>query len=257
MKKGLSGSTLKIIAVVTMFIDHIGAAVLGRLLMVNGLGALNQSDTEAVVQWVNNHSNIFYAYQTMRSIGRLAFPIFCYLLVEGFEHTKDRKKYALRLGLFALISEIPFDLAFKSQVLEFSYQNVFFTLFIGLVTMMIYRFFEEKTEWSLYLRMPIYLVVVAAGMGLAQVMKTDYSAIGVLCIMVLYICRKNRIMQLAAGCISFFWESAAVLAFVPIAFYNGKRGLKLKYFFYAFYPVHLLLLFAVCYFMGIAGYAAV
>ena len=142
MRKGLSGSTLKIIAVVTMLIDHIGAAILARMMMVNGLGGIDQSDTTAVMQWYSNNTTLFQVYQVMRSIGRIAFPIFCFLLVEGFEHTHDRKKYALRLGLFALISEIPFDLAFSSEVLEFQYQNVFFTLFIGMLTMWVYRMVE-------------------------------------------------------------------------------------------------------------------
>lgn len=257
MRKGLSGSTLKIIAVVTMLIDHIGAAILARMMMVNGLGGIDQSDTTAVMQWYSNNTTLFQVYQVMRSIGRIAFPIFCFLLVEGFEHTHDRKKYALRLGLFALISEIPFDLAFSSEVLEFQYQNVFFTLFIGMLTMWVYRMVEEKKEWNDILRMLLYVVIVAAGMGAAELMKTDYAALGVLSIMVLYICRKNKTLQLAAGCISFMWESVAVLGFVPIAFYNGERGLKNRYIFYIFYPVHLLVLYVICYFMGISGYSAI
>ena len=128
-KKGISGSTLKMIAIVTMVIDHIGAAVLARLLMVNGLGELDQTNADAIMLWLSANGALYWTYTIMRMIGRVAFPIFCFLLVEGFLHTHDVKKYAMRLGLFALISEIPFDLAFSSKILEFNYQNVFFTLF--------------------------------------------------------------------------------------------------------------------------------
>ena len=107
---GLSGSTLKLIAIVTMFIDHLG-----------------------VVAFETQISNYMVPYYIMRLIGRLAFPIFCFLLVEGFFHTRDVKKYALRLLVFAFISEIPFDLAFNRQMFYWRHQNVFFTLFIGLL----------------------------------------------------------------------------------------------------------------------------
>ena len=83
MNKGLSGSTLKIIAMVTMLIDHIGAAVLARMI-------------------ISGNAELYDLYMVLRKIGRLAFPIFCFLLIEGFCHTKDVKKYTSRLCLFAL-----------------------------------------------------------------------------------------------------------------------------------------------------------
>ena len=132
----------------------------------------------------------------MRTIGRLAFPIFCFFLVEGFEHTRDRKKYALRLFLFALISEIPFDLAFSARVLEFEYQNVFFTLLIGLLTLLAFHAVEERKDWHPLIRTILLAMVVAAGMGLALWMKTDYDAKGVMCILLLYVFRKKRSIQI-------------------------------------------------------------
>ena len=256
-KKGISGSTLKMIAIVTMLIDHIGAAVLARLLMVNGLGELDQTNTDAIMQWLSANGALYWMYTVMRMIGRVAFPIFCFLLVEGFLHTHDVKKYAMRLGLFALISEIPFDLAFSSKILEFNYQNVFFTLFIGLLMMIAYRAVEEKEEWNQALKMILYILIVAAGMALAYFLKTDYAEKGVFCIMVLYIFHKKKMWQIIAGCASFIWETPALFGFIPIAFYNGTRGWKMKYFFYIFYPAHLLILYLLCYFMGISGYSAV
>ena len=174
-KKGISGSTLKMIAIVTMVIDHIGAAVLARLLMVNGLGELDQTNADAIMQWLSANGALYWTYTVMRMIGRVAFPIFCFLLVEGFLHTHDVKKYAMRLGLFALLSEIPFDLAFSSKILEFNYQNVFFTLFIGLLTMIAYRAVEEKEEWGQAWKVILYILIVAAGMALAYFLKTDYA----------------------------------------------------------------------------------
>ena len=256
-KKGISGSTLKIIAIVTMVIDHIGAAVLARLLMVNGLGELDQTNADAIMQWLSANGALYWTYTIMRMIGRVAFPIFCFLLVEGFLHTHDVKKYAMRLGLFALLSEIPFDLAFSSKILEFNYQNVFFTLFIGLLTMIAYRAVEEKEEWNQALKVILYILIVAAGMALAYFLKTDYAEKGVFCIMVLYIFHKKKMWQIIAGCASFIWETPALFGFIPIAFYNGTRGWKMKYFFYIFYPAHLLILYLLCYFMGISGYSGI
>lgn len=239
--RGLSGSTLKLLAIITMFIDHVGAAVLARMIIMG-------NDTEL----------LYKVYLTMRTIGRIAFPIFCFLLIEGFEHTRDRKKYALRLLAFAAISEIPFDLAFNSKVLEFGYQNVFFTLFIGLVTIMALHEVEKKQDWHPALRIALEVIIAGAGMGLAWLMQTDYDALGVLCILALYLFRKVRGQQILVGCVAFgSFELPALVAFIPIAFYNGKRGWKMKYFFYIFYPMHLLLLYVICYCMGIAGIPAI
>lgn len=239
--RGLSGSALKSIAIITMLIDHIGAAVLARLI-IGG----------------NGSEFLYQSYLMLRAIGRISFPIFCFLLVEGFEHTRDRKKYALRLFAFALISEVPFDLAFSSKVLEFEHQNVFFTLFIGLITIMAFHEVEQKVEWNSIVRAVALVGTMLAGMGLAYLLRTDYDAKGVMCIMALYAFRQIRGAQILAGCIAFgWWEIEALVAFIPIAFYNGKRGWNMKYVFYLFYPLHLLILYVVCVRMGIAGIAAV
>ena len=256
-KKGLSGSTLKIIAIITMAIDHVGAALLGRLMRVNGyIQAFYSSDLSTMSEWLMENGVLYGCYMAMRMIGRVAFPIFCFLLVEGFMKTRDVKKYALRLGAFAVISEIPFDLAFNAKVLEFTYQNVFFTLFLGLLTMIA---FDKIAKISMpkVCRILLSGVALIAGCVLAEFMATDYSATGVLCIMVLYLFRKKKVWQIVAGCFAFLWEVTAPLAFIPIGFYNGQRGIKLKYFFYAFYPAHLLIIYLVCMLMGIAGHAAV
>lgn len=257
-RKGINGSTLKLIAIVAMFIDHVGAVILARLMIVNGLGDLDASNETQVAAWLEGNSGLYGAYTVMRMIGRIAFPIFCYLLVQGFEHTSSCKKYALRLGAFALLSEVPFDLAINGTVLEFQYQNVFFTLLIGLLTMWVYSCIEKKEEWSRWIRFGLGFVVLLCGMAAAQLLRTDYGALGVLAIVVFYMFRKNRQHQLLLGGAVFLSsEGLAVAALIPIAFYNGEKGWNLKYAFYLFYPLHLLLLYLICCAMGMGGIAAI
>lgn len=253
--RGISGSTLKLIAVITMLIDHVAAGVLIRYLFRNGIHDLDINNMSAVNQWMDQNAALFSTYNAMRLIGRIAFPIYCFLLVQGFEYTHNRLKYAARLLMFAVISEIPFDLLFKGQILEFGYQNVFFTLFFGLAVMMGLRWVEENLGGRLFTPL-LNLIVIAAGMAAAQLAKTDYAAIGVLCIVVTYLFRKKKLWQIVSGCIVFSWELTAPLAYIPIAFYNGKRGWKLKYFFYLVYPVHLFLLYLICMGLGIDSYPA-
>lgn len=252
-KRGISGSTVKMIAIIAMLIDHIGAGVVGRYISSTGMPPLNSAEG---MQWMSEYGGWMMLYTVLRMIGRLAFPIFCFLLVEGFEHTRDVKKYAVRLFAFCLISEIPFDLLFKGRVLEFSYQNVFFTLLLGLLTMCVFRYIEQQTGWNGGVKAVFYAAALIAGMAAAEFLRTDYGAVGVFSILVLYVFRKKKAGQIVAGCVVFLWEKMALLAFLPIGFYNGKRGRKMKYFFYFFYPVHLLLLYFLCMALGIAGFSA-
>lgn len=203
---GLSGSTLKILAVISMLIDHTAAILL-------------------------QPSQPYYTL--CRSLGRLAFPIFCFLLVEGYIHTRDVKKYGLRLFWFAMLSEIPFDLAFSGSILNLYYQNVFFTLLLGLVVL----YFLDSCQ-----KPPVRVLILLLGMAAAALLRTDYSWKGIAAIVVLYELRRDRLWQALTGAITFSWEPPAMLAFLPIYFYNGKRGISIKYLFYIFYPAHLLLL---------------
>ena len=225
-----------------MTIDHTAATILARYLMSGSLSSQG---------W-------YECYRLMRGIGRIAFPIYCFLLIEGFLHTRDRRKYAGRLLLFAALSEIPFDLAFSGKILEFSYQNVFFTLFLGLLTVMMLAKIEEQQNWKPILRSLCFAGILLCGMGCATILRTDYSYYGVMCIAGLYLFRQNRLVQVLAGCAAFFWwELPAVAAFVPIYFYNGKRGLRMKYFFYLYYPVHLLILYLICVWLGTGGISVI
>lgn len=209
-KAGITSYQLKWIAIVTMVIDHAGA--------------------------------ILYPSEIMfRYIGRLAFPIFCFLLVEGFYHTHDIIKYMTRLGVFALVSEIPYDLAFKGTVLEFTHQNVFFTLLLGVIMMYV---LEKGGEW------PEKAIEIMLVMWVAEYLHTDYSFRGILLIFIFYQLRRFKWTKLACGAAwNMIWnrsiQGVGAFAMIPIAMYNGCRGRKMKYFFYIFYPAHLLILFVI------------
>ncbi len=246
-KRGLSGSTLKLLALVTMLIDHIGAALIARVIISDYQG---------------QGAQFYEMYLLMRSIGRIAFPIYCFLLVEGFLRTRSRMKYALRLLLFAFISEIPFDLAFSAKVFAPGYQNIFFTLLIGLLAMMVASAICDKLAhtdngYTSMINTVVLVLCSIVAIGAAELLKTDYSGKGVACIMVLYLFRGTGVLQKIAGAVAFCWELPAPLAFLPIAFYNGRRGMPMKYIFYVFYPLHLLVIYFICMYLGIAGYAVV
>ena len=221
---GLSGSTLKVMAMISMLVDHTAAVLLGSILTGN---------TFYKVNWIMRYF-----------IGRFAFPIYCFLLIEGFQRTGNRKKYALRLFLFALLSEIPFDLAFHGKIWSMEGQNVFFTLGLGVLMMAGMDWIERecKNIWVVHIGRGLVFLATAV---ISELIFCDYGAHGIIAIALLYLFRRNKAEQLIAGCVAFAWEVTAPIAFLPVAFYNGKRGLNLKYVFYAFYPMHLLLLYGI------------
>lgn len=330
--KGISGSTLKLIAIFTMLIDHTAATILDKTLIARGLLSLDPTDTAAVMQFYADNGVIYGANIVMRLIGRIAFPIFCFLLVQGFLHTRNVTKYAIRLALFAAISEVPFDLAFKNRILEFSYQNVFFTLLIGLLTLIGFKTLKQKVDSSqenkpwlpvlavlgafaiggyiafsmhslvttiantlsqmgivnadlgigfaiafaivfTVIALIIYavmwkktslqvaslrfadLLLLVIGMAMAGLLKTDYAGFGVLTVAVVYGLRKSYFKSMLGACITLtvmtMMEITCFVNLIFIRFYNGTRGLSLKYIFYAFYPVHLLILYLICRAMNI------
>lgn len=249
-KRGITGSTLKLIAIITMLIDHIAAVVLEKIIIRSG--SFNNIFTRAFM----DGDALSIIYLLMRAIGRIAFPIFCFLLVEGFLHTRNVWKYAFRLAVFALVSEIPFDLAIHAEAFYFGYQNVFFTLLIGLLVLIGIKTVSEKLDKSnIVLSNIAQIIIVVVGLVAAELLKTDYSGLGVLTVVVMYLLRKNHVVSMLGGCVVLtmlnLFEIVAFLDLIPVWLYNGKRGLKLKYVFYIFYPAHLFILYLVCYFMGI------
>lgn len=220
-KNGISADALKWIAVVTMFIDHIGAVIIEKTDMI----LLPYGRTLDLV---------------LRYIGRLAFPIFAFLLVEGFYHTRDRQKYLRNLFIFAILSEIPFELAFLGEI-RIGFLNVFWTLTAGMFMMILLE--REKERRGQKTGMRTFFIVAGTAIA-AQFFHTDYGAIGVLLIYILYILRVDRKQQCILGAVAMSYEITAPIAFLFLYRYNGSRRQKhLKYFFYAFYPLHLLLLY--------------
>ncbi len=225
--KGFSGSTLKLIAIITMLIDHIGAVVVGPMLSVN--------------------PDLTSFYYVLRLCGRIAFPIFCFLLVEGFFHTGNMPKYCLRLAAFALISEIPFDLAIYHTPVYPDGQNVFFTLLIGLLTIWAMQSFDKHFSEKPVAKALIRSVILIIGMFAAWGLKTDYNFYGIIVIAVLYEYHHRKIFgQTLSAIMLCFMSTLELTAFIAVPLigaYNGKRGLSLKYIFYVFYPAHLLVLY--------------
>lgn len=236
-RQGLTGNQLKILGIVAILVDNIGAVV------IQG-GILHGTDSalyHAILLTPSGHYWVI-AGQVCRYIGRLGFPILAYLTAEEFLHTRDRWSYALRMLLFAALSEVPFDLAVYHVVFYPHYQNMMFTLFVGIMVMAA----MEST------RNPgLQAGALAAGCLLSWVLQFDYNVVGVLLIAAMYWFRRNDTAQLAAGLgicavesISCYCVSA--LSFVPIVLYNGRRGaFQLKYMFYVFYPVHFLVLYGI------------
>lgn len=244
-RKGLSGSALKIIAMISMLIDHAAFILLGPVLVENKIYSVRNLSPDYIRELLSAGyvGYVYVAYLAMRQlIGRIAFPLYCFLLVEGFQRTGSRKKYALRLFLFALISEVPFDLAFYGKVFDWNHANIFFTLFLAFLMLYFWEMVKERVgnPWLLW---GINLLIFLAAALSAEWISCDYGAKGIIAIALLYVFRKRRKEQLIAGCVAFAWEITAPLAFIFAAFYNGKKGLKLKYFFYLFYPAHLLVLY--------------
>lgn len=236
--RGLPGSVLKWTAILSMLIDHTAVVLL------YGLAKVRHAWGPGI------ESRLFYF--VLRGVGRLGFPLFCFLLVEGFFHTRNRWKYLLRLSLFALFSEIPFDLAFQGTVLEFGSQNVFFTLALGLLAVILWDLLTKGNErGSPPLRGLAALGCALALCAAAHYLETDYGAMGVALILVLYLQHDRPWGRdlLAGGVLaamipfgSHWIELFGILCFPLFHLYNGERGRQMKYFFYIFYPAHLLLL---------------
>lgn len=237
---GVSADLLKLLALVSMTIDHYAAVVIYN---GNLYGFVQEYHQMAIA--TEKGMQLMRLYHIFRTIGRLAFPIFAFLLTEGFIHTKDRKKYFLRVFLMGIISEIPFDLCMFNKWFAFSAQNIGFTLALGILAMLLMKKFRRKSilKWG--------SVVICA--ALAEILRCDYGALGILMIASLYNFRKEKNLRIFSGVIFSVWISlgnfgAAALSFLPIFFYNGEKGrIPLGRILYIYYPLHLSFFYMLIY----------
>ena len=233
----INSNTLKILAMALMLLDHLWATIV--------------PDN----QW-------------MTCVGRLAFPIFAFMISEGYSHTSDFKKYAKRLLIFGLISEIPFNLMSAGSFIYPFHQNVMFTLLLGLLSIKAIDKFKQNVGFKSGL---LCLLKVALFLLIGTVGFVDYGAMGILVIIAFYVFRdvkfgwafqlaslvllfivtfKGQGFDLTLAGHGFFFpiQGFGVLAMIPIGLYNGKRGKKstfLKHAFYWFYPVHMAAIYLV------------
>ena len=227
----LTENALKVIACLAMLCDHIPK--------VMGIGGAP------------------YLIMSM-IIGRAAFPLFCFFLVEGFFHTREVRSYLVRLALLAILSEIPYDLALHDRLLEFGNQNAVFTLFLGLLLMTavtkipLFRRFKDaflsgSSGPGAWKQSAVSFILPALFCFLAWLLRLDYGWSGILCIYTLFCLhgRQKPAAALAGGCIALnldmVSDPGAFLA-VPLLFaYKGQRGRrKLKRAFYLFYPSYVV-----------------
>lgn len=250
----ISSAFLKHTAYLSMFTDHFFAVVFWAYwewLIRSGVSA-DVMETAGGI------------YHLGRAVGRIAFILFAFMASEGFQHTHSRKNYLLRLLAFAVISEIPFDLAINGKFFTMDGQNVYWTLFLGVSALCL---LEKLRDRPLLQTAGVVLCCVAA-----YLLDTDYMFMGVFLIVVFYLCRKSFWFQFAAGSAVVYvgmvliyavkyWGSGihwslylqastselyGLCAFFFIYFYNGKKGRQFpKAFYYWFYPLHLLLLYGI------------
>lgn len=218
----MSTFVLKLIACIAMLIDHVTAT------FVHSAG------------WV---------WYLGRGIGRLAFPIFCFLIVEGLFHTRDKKKYALRLLLAAVISEVPYDLMRFGRVWNFDNQNVMWTLLLGFLAIAAIEYVKTKFPGDMFKYNAFSCMAILLCGVTALFITTDYTIFGVTLIVSFYMFRGRKLGNFLMFVVLtwlFYSENAiqfaALLAYPLLLLYNGKKGQDDKYCLYAFYPVHMLIL---------------
>ncbi len=217
---GINALVFKLLAAAAMLCDHTAAA-LDSLLPGNS------------------------TYMSLRQIGRFAFPVYCFFIVEGFEHTRSRWKYLRNLCIFAVLSQVPFARALYPGMPVLKKLSVYVTLALGMTGIWVLDSALKSRR-----RRVIHVLAAILTIGIfafaAYRLSSDYRYGGVLLIVLFYIFRNQRPLALLTG---YLWicyynptEMYAFPAFLLLMFYNNQRGKQNKWFFYAFYPAHLAVL---------------
>ena len=220
----LSGAWLKLIAILSMLIDHVNKALIYPNLVSN----------DGILTTVSNIFDI---------IGRIAFPLFCFLLVEGFFKTRSRKKYLLNLLIFGVISEVPFDMFTTASFFNMNWNNVMFTLAFVLITIWIIDILKKrmqklpKTLWYFASFIIVIIMCIAA-----MYLSLDYEHHAILIGYFFYLFHDVPLLAIPFGYASMYTQPWALLGFGLTLTYNGKRGKQNKMLNYWFYPAHLLIL---------------
>ena len=200
-------------------------------------------------------------------IGRISFSIFAFMIVEGYFHTKNLKKYIFRLLVFAVLSEIPFNLAMGSSIFYPIHQNVLWSFLISIG--LIHWNEKAKTSHKLWKQIAVGCVTIILGYVLGLLTMVDFYHAGILTVLVFYFFRQRKWwsfigqfvclwyinMELLGGfayevhlwgkTYFFLRQGFAMLALIPIWLYRGRQGYHnkiLQYTYYGFYPIHLLIL---------------
>ena len=248
----LSGNQLKIIAAICMLVDHAAKVFFASSAyrIINPMLAAGQISSEQL-------RLIDFIYkQILCGIGAVAFPVFAFTFAEGFRHTHSKKRYLLRLALFALISEFPFDATFFGRYQEglpgwpwyWYHQNVFFTYLQALCALWLMEQANKIKSKPLSVLLQGMIMLIAC--CVAQfVVYGDYRGYGVFLIFVVYLLRNNRLYQILGMILAkivfdrFYYPISFLISLILILLYNGKRGEKnLKPFFYGFYPIHIAII---------------
>ena len=215
-------------------------------------------------------ATIIHGNEWLTCIGRLTFPIFAFLIVEGYFHTKNLKKYVLRLLIFAVISEIPFNLVTGNSLIYPMHQNVLWTFLIAIFLIFLTEKARKTGKWWLIIL--VAAATIALGFVLGLITFTDYFHGGVYMVLTFYFFRGRKwwhflgqaalmwyinfeilggysyVLSLFGKEFYFPQQGFALLALIPIWLYRGKQGYHnkaLQYAFYAFYPAHLLILWLI------------
>ena len=220
----VSGAWLKLIAMISMLVDHVNKALIYPNL-------------------VSNHGFLATVSNLFDIIGRIAFPLFCFMLVEGYFKTRSRKRYLFNLLMFGVISEVPFDMFATASFFNMNWNNVMFTLALVLITIWCIDVLKGKMQklpkalW--YLVSPIIVAVMCI---VAMFLSLDYEHHAILIGYFFYLFHDAPIFAVPFGYASMFREPWALLGFGLTLTYNGERGKQNKMLNYWFYPVHLLIL---------------